>query len=80
MQTGKVKFFNEQKGYGFIERTGGEDIYVHATSIRTRPAVLKPGDEVAFNEETGPRGARAKDVRVMAFSGAETKAHIPSRD
>lgn len=81
MQTGKVKWFNEDKGFGFIEQPGGKDIFVHAKQIRSRPAVLKPGDEVSFKEELGPRGPRAVDVRLMgALSATPTQSWYPGHD
>lgn len=84
MQTGKVKWFNEDKGFGFIEQPGGKDIFVHAKQIRSRPAVLKPGDEVSFKEELGPRGPRAVDVRLTAtsaeVSNSNGKVWYPGHD
>lgn len=80
MQTGKCKWYNDLKGYGFIERPGATDIFVHASCIRSRPAILKPGDEVAFNEEVGPRGPRAVDVTVTAYNGQAVTPRIPSHD
>ena len=62
-ETGKVKWFNEAKGFGFIERQGGPDVFVHYSAIvgdgfRT----LKEGDEVSFEVTQGPKGPQAANV------------------
>jgi CspA family cold shock protein len=62
-ETGKVKWFNEAKGFGFIERPGGADVFVHYSSIvgdgfRT----LQEGDEVTFEVTQGPKGPQAANV------------------
>jgi len=60
---GTVKWFNEKKGYGFIEQENGQDIFVHFTSI-TMPGfkTLAEGDEVKFDIEESDRGPVAKNV------------------
>jgi len=60
---GTVKWFNEKKGYGFIEQENGQDIFVHFTSI-TMPGfkTLAEGDEVNFDIEDSDRGPVAKNV------------------
>jgi len=62
-ETGKVKWFNEAKGFGFIERAGGPDVFVHYSAIvgdgfRT----LKEGDEFSFEVTQGPKGPQAANV------------------
>jgi CspA family cold shock protein len=62
-ETGKVKWFNEAKGFGFIERAGGPDVFVHYSAIvgdgfRT----LMEGDEVTFEVTQGPKGPQAANV------------------
>ncbi|MBC8359762.1 MAG: cold shock domain-containing protein [Candidatus Aminicenantes bacterium] len=63
MPKGTVKWFNEKKGYGFIEQENGQDIFVHFTSI-TMPGfkTLAEGDEVKFDIEESDRGPVAKNV------------------
>ena len=61
--TGKVKWFNESKGYGFIQRDDGPDVFVHYTNITgTGFKTLKENDEVEFEINEGPKGLQA--VRV----------------
>jgi len=62
MQQGKVKFFNNTKGFGFITPdNGGEDIFVHTTGLRDN---IKENDTVIFDVERGQKGLNATNVRV----------------
>jgi CspA family cold shock protein len=60
---GTVKWFSEEKGYGFIEQEGGPDVFVHYTAI-SMPGfkALTQGDQVTFDVEEGDRGPVAKNV------------------
>lgn len=61
--TGKVKWFNASKGYGFIERQGGSDVFVHYTAIQSDGyRSLQEGQEVEFSIEQGPKGPQAAQV------------------
>jgi CspA family cold shock protein len=63
MEKGRVKWFNEAKGYGFIKRETGEDVFVHFKSIIGEGfRTLKEGEEVEFEVEQGPKGLQAKNV------------------
>lgn len=63
METGKVKWFNNSKGYGFITREGGEDLFVHFKSIvGDGYRSLKEGDTVQFDIEQGAKGLQAVNV------------------
>ena len=63
---GRVKWFNDQKGYGFIEQENGEDVFVHYTAIQGRGyRSLKEGQLVQFDVERTPKGLRATNVRVI---------------
>ncbi len=65
MEKGTVKWFNAAKGYGFISRTGGEDVFVHFKSIvGDGYKTLNEGDPVEFNVEQGPKGLQATNVKV----------------
>ncbi len=62
-EQGTVKWFNTSKGYGFIGRESGEDVFVHFSAIQGegyRP--LKEGDRVSFDVTKGPKGPQAEDV------------------
>ena len=61
--TGKVKWFSTEKGYGFIERDGAEDVFVHRSEIRDGGAsILEEGEMVEFEVESSPRGLKARGV------------------
>ncbi|WP_062104851.1 cold-shock protein CspD [Bacillus niameyensis] len=63
MQNGKVKWFNNEKGYGFIEVEGGEDIFVHFTAIQGEGfKTLEEGQAVSFEIVEGNRGPQAANV------------------
>ena len=66
MSNGVVKWFNEKKGFGFIEREDGPDVFVHHSGINgTGFKSLAEGDEVTFDLEQGPKGPRAVNVTVV---------------
>lgn len=65
-EIGTVKWFNNGKGYGFIEREEGEDIFVHYSSIQGDGyRTLEEGQKVEFSIEQGPKGLQAADVIVV---------------
>ena len=65
MASGTVKWFNAEKGYGFISQPdGGADVFVHHSAIQMNGyRVLEEGQSVEFDVEEGPKGLMAKDVR-----------------
>ena len=64
MATGKVKWFNDAKGYGFIAREDGPDVFVHHTAIQADGfRSLSEGQEVEFDITEGPKGLQAANVR-----------------
>jgi CspA family cold shock protein len=61
--TGKVKWFNNAKGYGFIEREGGNDVFVHFSAIQGAGfRTLEEGQQVEFEIVDGPKGPQAGNV------------------
>ncbi|MCR4963260.1 MAG: cold-shock protein [Firmicutes bacterium] len=63
---GKVKWFNAEKGFGFIEREGGEDVFVHFSAIQGEGfKTLDEGQSVSFDIVEGPRGPQAANVVKM---------------
>ena len=63
MATGKVKWFNEKKGFGFIENDEGGDVFVHHTAIRSEGfRTLAEGERVSFDIEQGAKGPKAANV------------------
>ncbi|MFT5577087.1 MAG: CspA family cold shock protein [Bermanella sp.] len=66
-ETGKVKWFNTNKGYGFITRENGDDVFVHFRSIRGKGRrSLIEGESVQFVLAQGEKGAQAEDVRTSS--------------
>ena len=66
MAVGKVKWFSAEKGYGFIAREEGDDVFVHFSAIQSDGfKTLEEGQEVSFEIIEGPRGAQAADVKKI---------------
>ncbi|MDD2574093.1 MAG: cold-shock protein [Firmicutes bacterium] len=64
MEKGKVKWFNAEKGYGFIERENGEDVFVHFSAIEMDGfKTLEEGQEVSFEIVQGAKGPQAANVQ-----------------
>lgn len=64
MAQGKVKWFNDAKGFGFISQEGGDDVFVHHTAISMDGfRTLKEGEKVEFEVVRGPKGLQAANVR-----------------
>ena len=67
MAQGTVKWFNNEKGYGFIAVDGGQDVFVHYSAIQSDGyRSLDEGQRVEFEVAQGPKGPQAESVRVVA--------------
>lgn len=66
MPQGTVKWFNDSKGFGFLEQDGGEDVFVHHSEIRMEGfKTLAEGERVEFELTAGPKGPKAQNVRKI---------------
>src|SRR5262249_25638549 len=66
METGTVKWFNDAKGYGFISRQNGEDVFVHFSAIQANGfRSLQEGQQVQFDVVKGPNGWQAENVKAV---------------
>ena len=65
MPTGKVRFYDEDKGFGFITADDGQDVFLHASALPAQAAAPKPGTRLEFGVADGKRGLQALSVRVL---------------
>jgi cold shock protein len=66
MANGKVKWFNDAKGFGFLEQENGDDVFCHFSAITGEGfKSLQEGDEVTFDVVKGPKGLQAENVRKV---------------
>lgn len=65
MPTGKVKFFNAEKGFGFLSHDEGEDVFVHRDQLPEGVTELRPGQRVEFGIVSGRKGDQAMHVRLL---------------
>ena len=72
MPTGKVKWYDAEKGFGFLSREEGEDVYVNASALPAGTPSLKPGSRVEFGIAQGRRGDQALQVRVLEAPASVT--------
>jgi len=63
MKTGTVKFFNETKGFGFIQQENGQEIFVHVSGLKDE---IRENDKVQFETEQGKRGINAVNVTLLS--------------
>ena len=79
MPTGKVKWYSADKGFGFLSREGGEDVYVHSDALPKGMTSIKPGTRVEFGIVQGRRGDQALQVRVLDAAPSVSQAQANAR-
>ncbi len=65
MPTGKVKFYDDDKGFGFITSDDGQQVFLHASALPAGTTSVKPGTKLEFGIADGKRGAQALSVRIL---------------
>lgn len=74
MPTGKVKWYDVDKGFGFLGSDDGDDVFVHATALPAGVEALKPGTRVDFGIVDGRRGKQALSVKILEEAPSVSKA------
>ena len=74
MPTGKVKWYDTEKGFGFLATEDGDEVFVHASSLPAGVEALKPGSRVEFGVADGKRGPQALSIRILDAPASVTKA------
>ena len=79
MPVGKVKWYDPEKGFGFLSREGGEDVFVRADALPAGATTLKPGTRVEFGIVAGRRGDQALQVRLLDPTPSVSKQQAKAR-
>ena len=80
MPTGKVKFFDDEKGFGFIAGDDGTEVFLHASALPAGTETIKPGSRVEFGIADGRNGAQALSVRVLEVPTLTSPNRKPAED
>lgn len=80
MPTGKVKFYDEDKGFGFVQSDDGQEVYLHRTALPEGVSSLRAGARLEFGIADGRRGAQALSVRLIDSPQSVTKAQRKPAD
>jgi CspA family cold shock protein len=81
MALGTVKWFNDSKGFGFIEpEGGGEDVFAHFSAVQMEGfRTLKQGGRVSFELVQGPKGHMAQNIRAVGVEASQDQVHTDSK-
>ncbi|MFM7029631.1 MAG: cold-shock protein [Micrococcales bacterium] len=80
MPTGKVRFFDEEKGYGFIESDEGQQVFLHATNLPDGVTTIRKGSRVEFSIVDGRKGPQVLTMRLLEPKPSLAKAHRKPAD
>ncbi|WP_434810104.1 cold-shock protein [Microbacterium sp. bgisy189] len=80
MPTGKVRFYDDEKGFGFITTDDGQDVFLHATALPADTTSVKAGTRLEFGVADGRRGLQALSVRVLDAPVTMSKRNRPKAD
>ena len=80
MPTGKVKFFDDEKGFGFIAGDDGTEVFLHASALPAGTDSIKPGSRVEFGIADGRKGAQALSVRILEVPTLVSTTRKPAED
>ena len=80
MPTGRVKFFDDEKGFGFIASDEGNEVFLHASALPDGVSTIRPGSRVEFSIVDGRRGVQALSVRILEVPKVSSTNRKPAED